>query len=112
MSELRIRHDAPGLSNDEIVVNMKASCGLGRAAHTGEMAYAWLPSHTDATEGIVADHEKTDCKSYMSEALVDARTTSPDAPGELMVRLRQNPAPHGVLEDGTELNPFVWCGRD
>ena len=44
--------------------------------------------------------------------LVDARTTSPDAPGELMVRLRQNPAPHGVLEDGTELNPFVWCGRD
>ncbi len=44
--------------------------------------------------------------------LVDARITSPDLPGEVMVRLRQNPAPHGVLSDGTELNPFVWCGRD
>lgn len=44
--------------------------------------------------------------------LVDARITSPDIPGEVMVRLRQNPAPHGVLSDGTELNPFVWCGRN
>lgn len=44
--------------------------------------------------------------------IVDARTTSPDSEGEVMVRMRQTPEPHGVLADGTRLNPFVWCGRD
>ena len=44
--------------------------------------------------------------------LVDARTTSPENEGEVMVRMQQNPEPHGVLSDGTTLNPFVWCGRD
>ena len=44
--------------------------------------------------------------------LVDARTTSPENQGEVMVRMQQNPEPHGVLSDGTTLNPFVWCGRD
>ncbi|MEN0653220.1 MULTISPECIES: hypothetical protein [Hyphobacterium] len=44
--------------------------------------------------------------------LVDARTTSPESQGEVMVRMQQNPEPHGVLADGTTLNPFVWCGRE